>query len=183
MNTKQTGCILSRMTDRLDKAINKATLENDIHSDGPALDAKISRLLYITSAANLYEPRVEIEPAGPQTRILDSREISENDISKLIYKTWSENPDTLVPTYMAKHAGDGLILTQFFSSTKTDGSLIKVSYQFARKGDYEEESFGETGVWRFEFREIDTSKKIELLDNQFIDVSSGNIVTYYKISI
>ncbi|QQG41295.1 MAG: hypothetical protein HYV90_03935 [Candidatus Woesebacteria bacterium] len=206
------------MSDSLsDKDLLKSFEAGKIHGEGAVLgDSKFNKFLgtFHRLEVESHLPKTEIVKPSPEIRIEDFRDIPEEKITDIICKTWGETPDTLTSSYIASYEetenGPRMIITEMFESTNPPEGVNKVTYQFARKGEYEDDTkFSETEIVRFEFREIDPYndrgggvlvpvglnsspqnpewKKPEtetaLNENQTFDNESGMLVTYYSVPV
>lgn len=206
------------MADALrDETILNADREGKVFGEGESLhDTKTAELLGALRLAreNLHGPKTETLTITPRMHVADFRVISENQIADIISKKWNETPDSLIPASKIVSKSDkkmlnGLLITEIFETSQTPPGLVKVMYQFARRGEYGEEEFENTGIYRLEFSEAPTldegpgsilepvgaegpvpntrpekkSEKLELADNQFIDPKSNLLVTYYEIPV
>lgn len=182
--------------------------------ENPKLDAFLKKMHEVE--IGLHLPQIETIDQGPGVHVFDNRDISEEKVTDLISKTWGETPDTLTSHYMAvlpQDNGRKMLITQFFDSVNIPEGLKKVSYQFARKGNYPDGEFEQTEIVRFEYSELDPYKylggnvletvggpgtdprettdkqnvkkdtEVKLEDNQFLDTETGWIVTWYKIPV
>jgi len=199
------------MTDTIkDGLINQAISEGRVFGDGAILkDDKTQQLLKNLAKAkeSLHGPKIEILPYSPKIKPNDFKSIPEALITDIICKKWGETPDTLVALNIAKLTGnptiENMIVSETIDSTHATEGIKKVAYQFVRRGDYDEVSFENTEILRFEFSELspnvnlnDTSagdvvqqmpddgvSETLLSKNQFIDIDTGLLVTYYSTPI
>jgi len=199
------------MTDTIkDGQINSLIAEGKIFGDGAILrDDKTRKFLENMAKAkeNLLGPKIEVLPHSPKIKPNDFKNIPETLITETICKKWGETPDSLVAINIAKLTGnptiENMIVSETLDSTHAPAGIKKVAYQFLRRGDYDGVSFDNTEIVRFEFSELipntnlkDTSagdvvqqmpddgvSETLLSKNQFIDVDTGLLVTYYSTPI
>lgn len=193
-----------------DRQIDNMIAEGRVFGDGAILrDDKTHEFLKNIAKAkeNLHGPKVEVVPMSPKIKPNDFKNIPETLITEIICKKWGETPDTLVALNISKLSGnptvENMIVSETLDSTRVPDGIKKVAYQFVRRGDYDEVSFENTEILRFEFSELnpnvnlkDTSagdvvqqmpddgvSKSLLSENQFIDVDTGQLVTYFSTRI
>lgn len=199
------------MTDTIkDSLINQAISEGRVFGDGAILrDDKTRKFLEIMAKAkeNFLGPKIEVLPQSPRIKPNDFKNIPESLITEIICNKWGETPDTLVALNISKLTGnttiENMIVSETFDSTRTPDGIKKVAYQFVRRGDYDDVSFDNTEILRFEFSELDPNVNLKdtsagdvaqqmpddgvsetlLSKNQFIDVDTGLLVTYYSTPI
>lgn len=199
------------MTDVIkDSQIHKLIIEGKVYGDGAILRHEQTAMLLKRLADaknNLHGPKVEVVPHSPRIKPNDFKVITEELITNTICDKWGETPDTLMAINISKLTGnpvvENMIVSEVIDSTKAPDNVKKVIYQFVRRGDYDEVSFENTEILRFEFSELKPNENLKdistgevaeqtpddgvsksiLSDNQFIDIDTGMLVTYYSTRV
>ena len=199
------------MTDSIkDSDIEKLVTAGKVYGDGAILRHEQTAMLLKRLADaknNLHGPKVEVVPHSPRIKPNDFKVITEELITNTICSKWGETPDTLMAINISKLTGnpvvENMIVSEVIDSTKAPDNVKKVTYQFVRRGDYDEVSFENTEILRFEFSELKPNENLKdistgevaeqtpddgvsksiLSDNQFIDIDTGMLVTYYSTRV
>lgn len=202
------------MTHISDESLGLTHDENHIGNEGAYLeDPKTKRFLNLARNAGeeKFGLKSEYVPSDKVENIDGRISLTEKSVVDVICAEWGETPDTLIPTHIAKiDNSDGLLITESFESTFTEagGDILKIVYQFTRKGTYDDTNMPSTEITRYEFTKIEHGNKgkgileviapdgrplqMELPEdpakfllkpNQFVDEDNESIVTYYKVKI
>lgn len=197
-----------------DETLKILEQNSGIYGEGerPKLSS-LDRILEMSEDAesNKFGPKIEfIDSSKKGTEIGDTRNLTVDYVATFIYNEWKETPDTLIPLEITRFDNNsGLLIGAAFDSSEKPEGVVKVVYQFVRKGSYNEEEYTGTSIYRYEFRDPkngykgggvkelvgvlrqpgipmglpDEPKKFELAENEFEDPKTGCIVSYSKIEV